>query len=71
MHHKENYKQGEKTAHRMGENKIKWNTWQGIDLQTIQAAHAAQNQKTKQPNLKKKKGKMPIQAFLQRNHTDG
>ena len=69
MHHKENYKQGEKTALGMGENKIKWNNWQRIDLHTIQAAHAAQNQKNKKPN--KKLGKIPRQAFLQRSHTDG
>ena len=40
-----NYKQGEKTAFRMGENNYKWSNWQRINLQNIQAAHSAQYQK--------------------------
>ena len=42
---KGNYKQGEKAAFRMGENNNKWNNWQRINLQNLQAAHAAQYQK--------------------------
>ena len=37
-----NYKQGKKAAFRMGENNNRWNNWQRIYLQNIQAAHAAQ-----------------------------
>ena len=42
LHNEGNYKQGEKTAFRMGENNSKWNNWQRINLKHIQAAHAAQ-----------------------------
>ena len=34
----------------MGENICKWSNWQRINLQNIQAAHAAQYQKKTQPN---------------------
>ena len=35
----------------MGENICKWSNWQSINLQNLQAAHAAQYQKkNKQPN---------------------
>ena len=34
---KGNYKQGEKTTFRMGENNSKWNNWQRINFQNIQA----------------------------------
>ena len=34
----------------MGENICKWSIWQGTNLQNVQAAHAAQYQKKKQPN---------------------
>jgi len=44
-----NYKQGEKTAFRMGENNSKWSNWQRINLKNIQAAPAAQLQKNKRP----------------------
>ena len=40
-----------------------------IDFQNIQAAHAIQYRKNKQPN--QKVGKRPKQTFLQRRHTDG
>ena len=36
----------------MGENNSKWNFWQGIHFQNIQAAHTTQNQENKQPNQK-------------------
>ena len=36
----------------MGENICKQSNWQGINLQNIQTAHAAQYQKNKQPNQK-------------------
>ena len=36
----------------MGENICKWSNWQRINLQNLQAAHAAQYQKNKQPNPK-------------------
>ena len=39
MYSKENYKQGEKTTLRMEENNSKWNIWQKINLQNIQATH--------------------------------
>ena len=52
MDNERNYKQGEKTALRMGENNSKWNNWQRINLKNIQAAPAAEFQKNKQPNQK-------------------
>ena len=45
--HTANYKQGEMTTLGMGENNSKWNNWQKINLQNIQAAHETQYQKTK------------------------
>ena len=45
MHSKGNYKQGEKTTLRMGENNSKWNKWQRINFQNIQAVHTTQCQK--------------------------
>ena len=60
------YKQGEKTAFRIGENNSKWNNWQRINLQNIQAAHVAQYQKNKQPN--QKMCQRIKQTFLQRKH---
>ena len=53
----------------MGENICKRINGQGINLQNIQIAHAAQYQKNKQPNPKM--GGRPKQTFLQRRHTDG
>ena len=50
MHNQGKYKQCEKTAFRMGENNSKQNNWQRINLQNIQAAHAAEYQKNEQPN---------------------
>ena len=44
--------QGEKAAFRIGENNSKWSNWQRTTLQNVQAAHAAQYQKNKQPNQK-------------------
>ena len=46
MHSKGNYRQGEKTTLRMGENNSKWNNWQRINLQNIQAAHIPEKQTT-------------------------
>ena len=69
MHSKGNYKQDEKTTLRMGENICKRNNGQRINLQNLQAAHAAQYQKNKQPN--QKVGGRPKYTFLQRSHTDG
>ena len=40
MHSKGSYKQGEKTTFRMGENNSKWNNWQRVNFQNIQATHA-------------------------------
>ena len=60
LHSKGNYKQGEKTALRMGENNSNWNNWQMINFQNIQAAHTTQWQKNKQPN--QKVGKRPKQT---------
>ena len=50
----------------MGENNSKWNNWQRIHFQNIQAAHTTQCQKNKQPD--QKVGKRPKQIFLQRRH---
>ena len=69
MHNEGNYKQGEKTAFRMGENNSKQSNWKRINLKNIQAAHAAQFQKNKRPN--QKMGQRTKQTFLQRRHTDG
>ena len=44
LHSKGNYKQGEKTSLIMGENNSKWNKWQRINFQNIQAAHTTQCQ---------------------------
>ena len=60
------YKQGEKTTLRMGENNSKQNNRQRINLQSIQAAHAAQCRKSSQKVDRRRK-----QTFLQRRHTDG
>ena len=49
MHSKGNHKQDEKTTLRMGENICKPSNWQRINLQNIQAAHAANYQKNKHP----------------------
>ena len=54
---------------RMEENYSKGNNWQIINFQNIQAGHATQYQKSKQPNQKFWKG--PEETFLQRRHTDG
>ena len=45
MHSKGNHKQNKKATHRMGENICKQSNQQGINLQNIQTAHAAQEQK--------------------------
>ena len=45
LHRKGNYKQGEKTAFRVGNNNSKRSNWQRINLKNIQTAHAAQYQK--------------------------
>ena len=47
MHNEGNYMQGEKTAFRMGENNSKGNNRKRLNLQNIQAAHAAKYQKNK------------------------
>ena len=52
MHNQGNYKQGEKTALRMGENNSKQSNWQKINLKNIQLTPAAQFQKNKRPNQK-------------------
>ena len=52
MHNEGNYKQGENAAFRIGENNSKQNNWWRINLQNLQAAHAAQYQENKQPNQK-------------------
>ena len=68
MHSKENHKQDEKTTLRMGENICKWSNWQKINLQNIQAAHAAQYEKNKEPN--QKMDVRPKQTFPPRRYTD-
>ena len=52
MHNKGNYKQGEKTAFRMGESNSKWSNGQKINLKNIHATPAAQFQKNKWHNQK-------------------
>ena len=69
LHNEGNYKQGEKTAFRMGENNSKQSKRQSVNLKNIQAAPSAQFQKNKQPN--QKMGQRTKQTFLQRRHTDG
>ena len=61
-------KQGEKTTLRIGENNSKWNSWQRINIQNMQAAHTTQWQKN---TTQSKSGERPKQTFLQRRHTDG
>ena len=68
MHNKGNYKQGEKTAFRLGENNSKQSNRQRINLKNIQAPLAGQFQKNQLPN--QKMGQRPKQTFLQR-HIDG
>ena len=43
MHNEVNCKQGEKATFRMGGNNSKWNNWQRINLQNIQAAQLQEN----------------------------
>ena len=69
MHNERNYKQGERTAFRMGENDSKWNNGQIINLKNIQATPTAQLQKNKWFNPKI--GQRTKQTFLQGRHTDG
>ena len=52
LHSKGNHKQDEKITLRIGETIYKWSNGQRINLQNIQAAHAAHYQKNKQPNPK-------------------
>ena len=52
LHSEGNYKQGEKTAFRMGGNNSKWSNWQTTNLKNIQAIPKAQFQKNKWPNQK-------------------
>ena len=52
LHSKGNHKQDQKTTLRMEENICKWSNWQRTNHQNLQAAHAAQYQKNKQPNPK-------------------
>ena len=66
---KGNYKQGEKTALRLGENNTKCSNRQRINLKNIQATPAAQFQKNKWSN--QKMGQRTKKTFLQRRHTDG
>ena len=47
VHNKGNYKQGEKTALRLGENNSKRSNRQRMNLKNIQAAPVAQLQKNK------------------------
>ena len=46
MHSKGNCKHNEKTTHRMGKNICQWCDWQGIHVQNLQTAHAAQHKQT-------------------------
>ena len=53
MHSKGNHKQNKKTTHRIEENICKWCDRQGINLQNLQTAHAAQYQKQTNNPIKK------------------
>ena len=55
----------------MGENIHKQSNWQGINLQNIQTAYAAQYKKKKMPKNPIKKTSRSKLTFLQRRHTDG
>ena len=69
MLNKRNYKQGEKTAFRMGENNSKLSNGQRINLKNIQATPAAQLQKNEWPD--QQMSQRPKQTFLQKRRTDG
>ena len=69
LHSKGNYKQGEKTALKLGENNSKRSNRQRINLKNIQATPPVQLQKNKWPN--QKMGQRTKQTFLQGRHTDG
>ena len=51
MHSNGNHQQNKQTKkpHRMGGSICKWSNWQGINLQSVQTAHANLNQKTNNP----------------------
>ena len=49
MHNEGNYKQGEKTAFRMGENNSKWNNWQRINLKKYKQRLQLNSRKIKDP----------------------
>jgi len=66
LYNEGNYKQGEKTILRMGENNSKLNNWQRINFQNIQAPYVAHYQKNKPPN--QKVDRRSRQTFLQRRH---
>ena len=68
MHNKGSYKQGEKTAFRMGENNSKRSNGQRINLKNIQATPAAQFQKNKRPN--QKVGQRTKQKFMSSSKED-
>ena len=52
LHSKGSHKEDEMTTLRMGENICKWSNRQRINLQNIQAAHAAQYQKKQRTQSK-------------------
>ena len=54
LHSKGNDKQGEKTTLRMGENNSKWNNWQRINFQNIQAS--SYNSKPEKQTTQSKSG---------------
>ena len=69
LHSKGNYKQGEKTALRLGENNSERSNRLRINLKNRQATPPAQLQKNKWPN--QKMGQRTKQTLLQGRHTDG
>ena len=69
LHNRGNYKQGEKTALRVGENNSKWSNRQRINLKNRQVTPPAQLQKNKWSN--QKMGQRTKQTLLQGRHTDG
>ena len=49
MNNEGNYKQGEETAFKMGENNSKWSNWQRINLKNIQATPTVHSRKINDP----------------------
>ena len=72
MYSKGNYKQGEKTTLRMGENNSKWITAsETTDKELISKIYKQLIQLNTRKTIQAKVGKRPKKTLLQRRHTDG